>query len=136
MVDIDKRIESAVAALRQGQMVILLDDDTRENEGDFVLAAEFANAVSINFMLQHGGGLVCMPITKQRARYLQLDMQPLRNDDPLQQAPFTVTIDAASGNTTGISAADRARTIKTAVADDATPYDLVTPGHVFPLRAA
>lgn len=136
MSESNRRIQSAVAALRQGQMIILIDDDTRENEGDLVFAAEFATPENVNFMLRNGGGLVCMPMTKDRADQLQLDLQPLRNKDELQQAPFTVTIDAANGNTTGISAHDRARTIQVAADDHAQPFDLVTPGHIFPLRAA
>lgn len=135
MSDYDLNIQNAVQALKQGQMVILIDDESRENEGDLVFAAEFATAEKVNFMLQHGGGLVCMPMSPDRVQNLQLDMQPLRNRDELQQAPFTVTIDAAQGNSTGISAQDRARTIQVACADNAHPFDLVTPGHVFPLKA-
>lgn len=136
MSDYEVNIQNAVKALQQGQMIILIDDDTRENEGDLVFAAQFATPQKVNFMLQNGGGLVCMPMSSERIKALQLDMQSLRNKDELQQAPFTVTIDAAKGNTTGISAQDRARTILVATNDNAHPYDLVTPGHVFPLRGA
>lgn len=135
MIDYKENIRLAVQSLCQGKMVVLVDDDSRENEGDLVLAAEFATPESINFMIRQGGGLICLPITQERAEQLQLPLQPKRNIDLLQQAPFTVTIDAAQGNTTGISARDRARTILTACSADAKPTDLVTPGHVFPLLA-
>lgn len=135
MSECNVKIKKAVEALTQGLMVILRDDDVRENEGDLVVAAELVTEASINFMLQQGGGLVCMPITPEHADHLLLDMQPLRGKDYLQQAPFTVSIDAAKGNTTGISAADRANTIRTAVRDGVSAVDLVTPGHVMPLRA-
>lgn len=135
MIDQNDKIDIAIRHLCQGKMVVLVDDDSRENEGDLVIAAEKVNPENINFMIRHGGGLICMPITPEHAEQLQLNLQPKRNIDPLQQAPFTITIDAAKGNSTGISAQDRANTILTACNPAAKPIDLVTPGHVFPLLA-
>jgi 3,4-dihydroxy 2-butanone 4-phosphate synthase/GTP cyclohydrolase II len=127
-------IEEAIEEIRQGRMVILMDDKDRENEGDLCMAAEKVTPEAINFMATHGRGLICLPLTEERVRHLGISMMVSENTSPFGTA-FTVSIDAAAGITTGISAADRARTILDAIADDAKPQDLVTPGHIFPLRA-
>ncbi len=127
-------VERALAAIRKGRMVILTDDEDRENEGDLVMAAEKVTPQAINFMATHGRGLICLSLTEERIRQLQLPLMVSDNTSPYQTA-FTVSIEAARGVTTGISAADRAKTILTAVAPNAKPSDLVRPGHVFPLRA-
>jgi len=115
-------------------MVILMDDKDRENEGDLCMAAEKVTPEAINFMATHGRGLICLPLTEERVRYLGISMMVSENTSPFGTA-FTVSVDAAVGITTGISAADRAKTILDAIADDAKSHDLVTPGHIFPLRA-
>ncbi len=117
-------------------MVILVDDEDRENEGDLCMAAEKVTPEAINFMARFGRGLICLPLTEEKLRQLRLDMmvQDAENNSPYGTA-FTVSIEAREGVTTGISAADRARTILTATQDDARPADLVRPGHIFPLRA-
>lgn len=120
--------------LRQGKMIILVDDEGRENEGDLTIAAEKVTPEAINFMAKQGRGLICLALEPEIVEKLQLDQMVNKNRSPFQTA-FTVSIEAARGVTTGISAADRAHTILTAIADDATPQDLVQPGHVFPLRA-
>jgi 3,4-dihydroxy 2-butanone 4-phosphate synthase/GTP cyclohydrolase II len=127
-------IEEAIAEIRRGRMVILMDDKDRENEGDLCMAAEKATPAAINFMATHGRGLICLPLTEERVKHLGLSMMVSENTSPFGTA-FTVSVDAAFGITTGISAADRAKTILDAIADDAKPQDLVTPGHIFPLRA-
>src|ERR1700752_4919254 len=127
-------IEAAVADIRRGQMIILMDDKDRENEGDLCMAAEKVTPQAINFMATHGRGLICLPLTEERVKHLQLSMMVSENTSPFGTA-FTVSVDSASGITTGISAADRAKTILDAIADDAKPSDLVSPGHIFPLRA-
>ena len=126
--------EEIIAELRAGRMVILVDEEDRENEGDLVLAAEFVTPEAINFMARHGRGLICLTLTEARCRQLDLQQMVRVNGTPHGTA-FTVSIEAAEGVTTGISAADRARTIQAAVARDAKPSDLVQPGHVFPLMA-
>ncbi len=127
-------IEEAVAALREGRMIIVVDDEDRENEGDFVMAAEKVTPEAINFITKYGRGLICAPITAERGR--ELDLQPMvsRNTAHLQ-TPFTVSVDAAEGITTGISAADRARTVEVFIDPEAGPDDLARPGHIFPLTA-
>jgi 3,4-dihydroxy 2-butanone 4-phosphate synthase/GTP cyclohydrolase II len=120
--------------LRAGKMIVLVDDEDRENEGDLVCAAEKATPQIINFMAKFGRGLICLPLTGEKCDALALHPQVVDNTARLHTA-FTVSIDAAEGITTGISAADRARTIAVAIADDAKPSDLARPGHVFPLRA-
>lgn len=115
-------------------MVILMDDKDRENEGDLCMAAEKVTPADINFMATHGRGLICLPLTEQRVKHLGIPMMVIENTSPFGTA-FTVSVDAAMGISTGISAADRAKTILDAIADDAKPQDLVTPGHIFPLRA-
>ena len=120
--------------LKNGRMVIIMDDEDRENEGDFVMAALHARPDDINFMATHGRGLICLTLTEERCRQLQLPLMVSGND--YQAATnFTVSIEAASGVTTGISAADRAETIRAAVAPYAKPEDIVQPGHIFPLMA-
>jgi 3,4-dihydroxy 2-butanone 4-phosphate synthase/GTP cyclohydrolase II len=127
-------IEEAVEEIKRGRMVILMDDKDRENEGDLCMAAEKVTPEAINFMATHGRGLICLPLTEERVKYLGISMMVSENTSPFGTA-FTVSVDAAVGITTGISAADRAKTILDAIADNAKPQDLVTPGHVFPLRA-
>jgi 3,4-dihydroxy 2-butanone 4-phosphate synthase / GTP cyclohydrolase II len=127
-------IEEAIAEIRRGRMVILMDDKDRENEGDLCMAAEKVTPAAINFMATYGRGLICLPLTEERVRHLGLSMMVSENTSPFGTA-FTVSVDSAAGITTGISAADRAKTILDAIADDAKPQDLVIPGHIFPLRA-
>lgn len=127
-------IEAAAADIRAGKIIIIVDDETRENEGDLVCAAEKATPEIVNFMAVHGRGLVCLPLTEERCDELQLPMQTAENTSGFGTA-FTVSIEAREGVTTGISAADRAKTILTAVDSSTKPADLARPGHVFPLRA-
>ena len=127
-------IEEAAADLRDGRMIIIVDDEDRENEGDLVCAAELVTPEVINFMAMHARGLICMPLTEERCDELHLTMQVADNTSFLGTA-FTVSIEARKGVTTGISAADRATTILTAVDPKTRPQDLARPGHVFPLRA-
>jgi 3,4-dihydroxy 2-butanone 4-phosphate synthase / GTP cyclohydrolase II len=126
--------DEIIAELRAGKMVILVDEEDRENEGDLVLAADYVTADAINFMAKHGRGLICLTLTQERCEQLNLPLM-VRNNGTSMGTNFTVSIEAASGVTTGISAADRALTIKTAVAKNAKPSDLVQPGHIFPLMA-
>ena len=127
-------IGEAIEHIRQGKMVILVDDEDRENEGDLTIAAEKVTPETINFMAKHGRGLICLSLTSEKVQALDLPPMAERNTSRFQTA-FTVSIEARYGVTTGISAADRATTILTAVGDDANPSDLVRPGHVFPIRA-
>jgi len=127
-------IEQAIDEIRAGRMVILVDDEDRENEGDLCMAAEMVTPDAINFMAKYGRGLICLPMTAQKIDALDLPMMVDHNTSPYGTG-FTVSIEARCGVSTGISAADRATTILTAVADDAKPRDLVRPGHIFPLRA-
>jgi len=127
-------IEEVLADIREGKMVIITDDPGRENEGDIVLAAEKVTPEAINFMVMHARGLVCAPVTHQRAQALGLQRMVLENRES-QKTAFTVSVDAAHGVTTGISAGDRAATIRVLVDPAATPQDLVQPGHIFPLQA-
>ena len=127
-------IEAAIHALQKGQMIILVDDEHRENEGDLVVAAQFATAESINFMATHGRGLVCLPMEAKMIDRLGLPMMTSANRSPYGTA-FTVSIEAAKGVTTGISAKDRAMTIQVAIDPETDPLDIISPGHVFPLRA-
>ena len=129
-----ERVESALDQLRRGRMVILVDDADRENEGDLVLAAEFATPEAINFMAKHARGLICLSLSEEQVKRLGLTMMVQENESTYATA-FTVSIEAARGVTTGISAADRATTIRAAIDPKAVPKDLVRPGHVFPLRA-
>jgi len=127
-------IEEAIAAIKAGEMVVLVDDEDRENEGDLVLAAECVTPEAINFMAKEGRGLICLSLTEERLKALDIPMMVGENTSARSTA-FTVSIEAQTGVTTGISAADRARTIQVAVDDDAGPKDLTRPGHIFPLRA-
>ena len=127
-------IEGALEDLRQGKMIILVDDEDRENEGDLTMAAEKVTPEDINFMAKYGRGLICLSLHPEIVERLNLPLMVQDNRSRFQTA-FTVSIEAKNGVTTGISTADRAHTILTAVADDASPDDLVQPGHVFPLRA-
>lgn len=126
--------QEIIAELRAGRMVILVDEEDRENEGDLVLAAEFVTPEAINFMAKYGRGLVCLTLTEERCNQLNLPMMTARNGTSYG-TNFTVSIEAAEGVTTGISAADRAKTIQVAVAKNAKPSDIVQPGHIFPLKA-
>jgi len=129
-------VEVAIAEIAAGRMVILVDDEDRENEGDLCMAAECATPEAVNFMARFGRGLVCLALTEDRLRQLRLSMMvPDHDNNSPYGTAFTVSIEARQGVTTGISAADRATTIRSAIADDAKPQDLVRPGHVFPLRA-
>ena len=126
--------EELIAEIRAGRMVVLVDDEDRENEGDLVMAASCVSADAINFMAKHARGLICLTLTEERCRQLSLQLMVSDNRSSHGTA-FTVSIEAARGVTTGISAADRATTIAAAVARDAAPADLVQPGHIFPLKA-
>ena len=127
-------ISEILEDLRQGKMIVLVDAEDRENEGDLVCAAEKVTPEIINFMAKFGRGLICLPLTPEKCDSLGLYPQTIENTARFETA-FTVSIDAAKGVTTGISASDRARTIQTAIADGAKASDLVRPGHIFPLRA-
>src|SRR3979409_1880893 len=127
-------IEEAIEEIREGRMVVVVDDEDRENEGDLTIAAQFATPDAINFMATHARGLICLCLTEDRANDLGLRPMTDHNEAPLGTA-FTVSVEAREGVTTGISAADRSRTIQVAIHPDSTPHDLVQPGHVFPLRA-
>lgn len=129
-----ERVERAVAAIRQGQGVLVLDDEDRENEGDIIFAAETLTVEQMALTIRHGSGIVCLCLTEERRKQLELPMMVEHNTSHYQTG-FTVTIEAAEGVTTGVSAADRVTTIRAAIADDARPSDLNHPGHVFPLRA-
>ena len=126
--------EEIIADLRAGKMVVLVDEEDRENEGDLVLAADHVTAEAVNFMAKHGRGLICLTLTRERCQQLNLPLM-VRDNGTSMGTNFTVSIESATGVTTGISAADRALTIKTAVAPNAKPNDLVQPGHIFPLMA-
>src|SRR5438132_2632526 len=128
------RVERALEELRKGRMVILVDDADRENEGDLVLAAQFVSPEAINFMAKHARGLICLSLAEHQVKQLGLTMMVNENESTYTTA-FTVSIEAARGVTTGISAHDRATTIRAAIDPNAKPDDLVRPGHVFPLRA-
>jgi 3,4-dihydroxy 2-butanone 4-phosphate synthase / GTP cyclohydrolase II len=126
--------QEIIAEMQAGRMIILVDEEDRENEGDLVLAADHVTPEAINFMAKHGRGLICLTLTRERCQQLNLPLM-VRDNGTSMGTNFTVSIEAASGVTTGISAADRAHTIQTAVAPFAKPNDLVQPGHVFPLMA-
>jgi 3,4-dihydroxy 2-butanone 4-phosphate synthase / GTP cyclohydrolase II len=127
-------VEEAIDEIREGRMVVVVDDEDRENEGDLTIAAQFATPEAINFMATHARGLICLCLTEERADELALRPMTDHNETPLGTA-FTVSVEAREGVTTGISAADRSRTVQVAIHPDSTPHDLVQPGHVFPLRA-
>ena len=127
-------VTEAVAEIKAGRMVVVVDDEDRENEGDLTLAAEFVTPEAINFMAKFGRGLICLTLTEERADYLRLGPMTQENTSRFGTA-FTESIEAREGVTTGISAADRAHTIKVAIDPRSTAHDLARPGHVFPLRA-
>jgi 3,4-dihydroxy 2-butanone 4-phosphate synthase/GTP cyclohydrolase II len=127
-------IEEAIEDIRQGKMVVVVDDEDRENEGDLTMAAQFITPEAINFMAKEGRGLICLALTPDRCDELGLDLMAAKNESAFETA-FTVSIEARSGVSTGISAADRARTIQVAIDAQTSPRDLVQPGHVFPLKA-
>jgi 3,4-dihydroxy 2-butanone 4-phosphate synthase / GTP cyclohydrolase II len=127
-------IEEAIEEIRQGRMIVVCDDEDRENEGDLVLAAQFATPEAVNFMAKEGRGMICLALTSERCDELGLDLMAGKNEDPHKTA-YTLTIDAREGVTTGISAADRARTIQVAIASETRPHDLVRGGHLPPLKA-
>lgn len=127
-------IEEAIEEVRRGRMVVVCDGADRENEGDLVMAAQFATPEAVNFMATHGRGLICLALTPGRCEELGLNLMTPKNEAPLQTA-FTITIEAAAGVTTGISAHDRARTVQVAIDPHSQPADLVQPGHIFPLKA-
>ncbi|GHF83132.1 bifunctional 3,4-dihydroxy-2-butanone-4-phosphate synthase/GTP cyclohydrolase II [Thalassotalea marina] len=126
--------QELIEDIKQGKMVILMDDEDRENEGDFIMAAELVTPEAINFMATHGRGLICMPMTIERCKKLNLPLMVTKNDAQFS-TNFTVSIEAAEGVTTGISAADRATTVLAAVGKDANQHSIVQPGHIFPLMA-
>jgi len=128
------KIEAALEDIRQGKMVILVDDEDRENEGDLTMAAEMVTDEAINFMAKEGRGLICLSLTEERADHLDLPLMVTENSSSFGTA-FTVSIEARKGVSTGISAADRAQTIRVAIDENSTAHDLARPGHVFPLRA-
>lgn len=127
-------MEEIIADIRQGKMVVLMDDEDRENEGDLIMAADAVDAAAINFMAMHARGLICLTLTEARCRQLELPLMVRHNGASLG-TNFTVSIEAAEGVTTGISTADRARTVQAAVAKEAQPGDIIRPGHIFPLMA-
>src|SRR3982075_2515488 len=127
-------VTEAIAEIQAGRMVVVVDDEDRENEGDLTLAAEFVTPEAINFMAKFGRGLICLTLTEERADYLRLGPMTQENTSRFGTA-FTESIEAREGVTTGISAADRAHTIKVAIDPRSTAHDLARPGHVFPLRA-
>src|SRR6187401_1792759 len=127
-------VEDAVAAIRRGEMVIVVDDEDRENEGDLTMAAEKVTPEAINFMAKHGRGLICLPMTGERLDELEIPLMVERNSTRFETA-FCVAIEAKRGTSTGISAADRAATVRAAINPGTKPSDLARPGHIFPLRA-
>ncbi|TDQ56759.1 3,4-dihydroxy-2-butanone 4-phosphate synthase [Mesocricetibacter intestinalis] len=131
----EERVKAAIAAFKQGNGVVVLDDEQRENEGDLIFPAETITPQQMATLIRHGSGIVCLCITDALCR--QLDLEPMvQHNTSVNKTAFTVTIEAADGVSTGVSAADRVTTIKAAIADGATPDKLHRPGHVFPLRAA
>src|SRR3954469_9914353 len=127
-------IESVIADLQKGKMVIVVDDADRENEGDLIMAAEFITPAAVNFMAKFGRGLICVPTTSERLQQLGIERMVRQNRETFK-TDFQISVDAARGITTGISAADRAETIRIMADPTAVPEDLIQPGHVFPLRA-
>ncbi|GAK97043.1 3,4-dihydroxy-2-butanone 4-phosphate synthase [Nonlabens tegetincola] len=129
------RIEDAIEDIKKGKVIIVVDDENRENEGDFLASAASVTPEMINFMATHGRGLICAPITDSRCKELDLQAMVTNNSDPMETA-FTVSIDLRGhGVTTGISASDRAKTIQALINPDTRPHDFSKPGHIFPLRA-
>ena len=133
--DAEQRVKAAIEAFKQGNGVLVLDDENRENEGDLIFPAETITTEQMAKLIRYGSGIVCLCITDERCK--QLDLPPMVQDNTsVNKTAFTISIEAAKGVSTGVSAADRVTTIKAAVADGAKPSDLHRPGHVFPLRAA
>ena len=133
--DAEQRVKTAIEAFKQGNGVLVLDDENRENEGDLIFPAETITTEQMAKLIRYGSGIVCLCITDERCK--QLDLPPMVQDNTsVNKTAFTISIEAAEGVSTGVSAADRVTTIKAAVADGAKPSDLHRPGHVFPLRAA
>lgn len=135
MNDMFDPVDDVIAAIREGKLVVVADDENRENEGDLIVAADKATPEAINFMVQHGRGLVCVSLTPERVKQLGLGRMPTRNRGDAFGTAFMESVDAAEGVSTGISAADRARTVQALIDPDATSKDLVSPGHLFPLEA-
>src|SRR6266481_8801626 len=127
-------VPTAIEEIRAGRMIVVIDDEDRENEGDLTLAAEKVTPEAINFMARHGRGLICMPMTEQRLKELKIPLMVQDNTSPYNTA-FCVSIEARRNVSTGISAADRAHTVKVAIDPRTTSHDLTRPGHMFPLRA-
>src|SRR6476469_5658703 len=127
-------IDSVIADLQKGRMVIVVDDADRENEGDLIMAAECVTPAAVNFMAKHGRGLICVPTTHERLKQLGVEQMVAQNRDKYR-TDFQISVDASTVLTTGISAADRSRTIRIRAEPTAVPEDLIQPGHVFPLRA-
>ena len=127
-------VEEAIQEFKEGKILIIVDDDDRENEGDFVCAAEFVDARVVNFLARNGRGIICAPVLPARARELGLELM-VDSNTSLHETPFTVSVDYIHGTTTGVSAADRAATIRSLISADTKPSDLARPGHIFPLRA-
>lgn len=128
-------ISEAIEDIKNGKVIIVVDDENRENEGDFIAAAEMVTPEMVNFMATHGRGLICTPLTEKRCKELQLGMMVSNNTDPMETA-FTISVDLkGQGVTTGISASDRAKTIKALIDNNTRPFDLARPGHIFPLKA-
>ena len=127
-------IEEAIADIQAGKMIIVVDDEDRENEGDLTMAAEKITPEAVNFMARHGRGLICVALTEQRLDHLQIPLAVSENTSAFETA-FCVSVDAKYGTTTGISAADRSKTIEVCIDPAARPSDLARPGHIFPLRA-
>lgn len=132
--DSESRVEKALDALRQGQGVLLVDDEDRENEGDLIFSADYLTSEQMALMIREGSGIVCLCLTGEKIKTLQLPMMVAENTSK-NKTGFTISIEAKEGVTTGVSAADRVQTVKAAVAKDASSVDLCSPGHVFPLRA-
>jgi len=129
-------IEEAINDIRNGKVIIVVDDENRENEGDFLAAAEKITPETINFMATHGRGLICAPLTENRCKELDLGMMVNNNTDPMETA-FTVSVDLrGNGVTTGISASDRSKTVQALIDDNTKPFELGRPGHIFPLVAS
>lgn len=127
-------IEEAIEDFRKGKVLIVVDDESRENEGDFIVAAEYCTSDVVNFMAKEGRGIICAPITEDRSRELRLDLM-VESNTSLHETPFTVSVDYIHGTTTGVSTLDRARTIRALIDPGTKPSDLARPGHIFPLRA-
>jgi 3,4-dihydroxy 2-butanone 4-phosphate synthase/GTP cyclohydrolase II len=134
--DVIVPVEEGISEIRAGRLIVLVDDEDRENEGDLCIAAEKVTPGAINFMARHGRGLICLSLTEERIQQLRLPMMvPDADNSTVFGTAFTISIEARHGVTTGISAADRARTVQVAIDDASRPHDLSRPGHVFPLRA-